>query len=55
MPTDHNGLMDVGPGIYQVFEMMQGPYWVPTTPVTVPISLKAGESINVDFGNRRIP
>ncbi len=56
--TDANGsygLMDVGTGIYQVFEMMQGPNWVPTTPVTVPINLKAGESINVDFGNRKIP
>ncbi len=56
--TDANGnygFMDVTPGIYQVFEVMQRPNWVPTTSVTVPINLKAGETINVNFGNRKIP
>jgi hypothetical protein len=57
--TDANGnygFMDVSPGIYQVFEVMQGPNWVPTTPVTVPIVNKTAiMGINVNFGNRQIP
>jgi parallel beta-helix repeat protein len=57
--TDANGnygFMDVSPGIYQVFEVMQGPNWVPTTPVTVPIvNKKAIEGMNVNFGNKQIP
>jgi hypothetical protein len=57
--TDANGnygFRDVSPGIYQVFEVMQGPNWVPTTPVTVPIvNKKAIMGINVNFGNKQIP
>ncbi len=56
--TDINGnygFINVNPGIYQIFEVMQGPNWVPTTSVTVPINLKANENINVNFGNKKIP
>lgn len=60
--TDANGnyaFMNVNPGIYQVFELFDASKakagWVPTTPVTVPVNLKAGETINVNFGNRKIP
>ncbi len=56
--TDANGnygFMDVSPGIYQVFEVMQGPNWVPTTSPTVSVNLKANDSRNVNFGNKQIP
>ncbi len=56
--TDANGnygFMDMTPGFYDVYEMVEPGGWVPTTPVTVPVNLKAGETINVNFGNRKIP
>ncbi len=56
--TDANGnygFMDASPGIYQVYEVMQGPNWVSTTYPTVQINLKANENINVNFGNKQIP
>ncbi len=56
--TDANGnygFMDVSPGIYEVYEVMQGPNWVSTTYPNVQINLKANENINVNFGNKQIP
>ncbi|HEY9204854.1 MAG TPA: SdrD B-like domain-containing protein [Candidatus Methanoperedens sp.] len=56
--TDINGnysFTNLTPGFYVVYEMVKPGGWVPTTSVTVPVNLKTGESINVNFGNRKLP
>ncbi len=56
--TDASGnyrFMDVTPGFYVVYEIVKSGGWVPTTPVAKSINLKANETINVNFGNKKIP